>query len=270
MSHLKDKLNIFVKELKNIFNNCDSDIKKMLEEQKIITRNRKISFSNALLYKFLCSYKNNTNTQVCADLNFKNILVDKSNYYKKEQKIPLKYYQNILSKMQQLFDKYTNKNLAYNIIAVDGTYNNTNFKNDKSLETTLNMGYYNVSQHIPINIELKDHCDKNKEILSFKNYIENKDIDFSKMIFVMDRAYFSYDLFKLLNDKNIKFIIRVKDNCTKIKKNKKKYKNNNNDNNDDNNEIRYISHTTSIIETKKDKNNTDKEKKQCLIILLQT
>ena len=80
------------------------------------------------------------------------------------------------------------------------------------------MGYYNVSQHIPINIELKDHCDKNKEILSFKNYIENKDIDFSKMIFVMDRAYFSYNLFKLLNDKNIKFIIRVKDNCTKIKK----------------------------------------------------
>ena len=28
MSHLKDKLNILVKELKNIFNNCDSDIKK--------------------------------------------------------------------------------------------------------------------------------------------------------------------------------------------------------------------------------------------------
>jgi len=137
MSHLKDKLNILVKELKNIFNNCDSDIKKMLEEQKIITRNRKISFSNALLYKFLCSYKNNTNTQVCADLNFKNILVDKSNYYKKEQKIPLKYYQNILSKIQQLFDKYTNKNLAYNIIAVEGTYNNTNFKNDKSLVKAL-------------------------------------------------------------------------------------------------------------------------------------
>ena len=137
MSHLKDKLNILVKELKNIFNNCDSDIKKMLEEQKITTRNRKISFSNALLYKFLCSYKNNTNTQVCADLNFENILVDKSNYYKKEQKIPLKYYQNILIKMQQLFDKYTNKNLSYNIIAVDGTYNNTNFKNDKSLVEAL-------------------------------------------------------------------------------------------------------------------------------------
>ena len=137
MSHLKDKLNILVKELKNIFNNCDSDIKKMLEEQKIITRNRKISFSNALLYKFLCSYKNNTNTQVCADLNFENILVDKSNYYKKEQKIPLKYYQNILIKMQQLFDNYTNKNLSYNIIAVDGTYNNTNFKNDKSLVEAL-------------------------------------------------------------------------------------------------------------------------------------
>ena len=29
MSHLKDKLNILVKELKNIFNNYDSDIKKI-------------------------------------------------------------------------------------------------------------------------------------------------------------------------------------------------------------------------------------------------
>jgi hypothetical protein len=30
--------------------------------------------------------------------------------------------------MHQLFDKYTNKNFKYNIIAIDGTYNNTNFK----------------------------------------------------------------------------------------------------------------------------------------------
>jgi hypothetical protein len=40
------------------------------------------------------------------------------------------------------------------------------------------MEYYNVSQHIQINIKLKNHCDKNKDILSFKNYSENKDIDF--------------------------------------------------------------------------------------------
>ena len=39
--------------------------------------------------------------------------------------------------MQQLFDKNTNKNLSYNIIAVDGTYNNTNLKNDKSLVEAL-------------------------------------------------------------------------------------------------------------------------------------
>ena len=65
---------------------------------------------------------------------------------------------------------------------------------------------------------------KIKKFFHLKNYIENKDIDFSKMIFVMDRVYFSYDLFKLLNDKNIKFIIRVKDNCTKIKKIKKNIK----------------------------------------------
>ena len=34
----------------------------------------------------------------------------------------------------------------------------------------------------------------------------------------MDRAYFSYELFKTLNDKNIKFVIRVRNNCQHLQK----------------------------------------------------
>ena len=254
MTNLQDKLKILTLELNNIFANSNLDIKNILDAKNIKTRNNKLSFTDALLYKFLCAYKDNTNTKVVADLNFSDTVANKSNYYKKEQKIPLIYYQNTLSKVQQLFDKYTNKNVPYNVIAVDGTYNNTNFKNDKTLETTLNMGFFNVTQGVPINIELKHFSDKNKEICSFKDYVANNNLNVENVIFVMDRAYHSSALFKYLNDNNFKFIIRVRNNCIYLNKNKNKKNKNNNDENEN---YRYILYETSITETKKNKDNKD-------------
>jgi hypothetical protein len=67
----------------------------------------------------------------------------------------------------------------------------------------------------------------------------------------MDRAYFSYDLFNLLKERNIKFVIRIKNNCEYLNRNKKK-KNKRNLT-----DIRFISYTAQIEETKKDKNNND-------------
>ena len=67
--------------------------------------------------------------------------VNRTSFYKKELKIPLKFYNDLFIKIKKLLDKYLNKkNDDYNIIAVDGTYSNTNIYNDKSLETCLNMG----------------------------------------------------------------------------------------------------------------------------------
>lgn len=165
-----------------------------------------------------------------------------------ERKIPLQYYQNMLNKTKILFDKYNNKNNKYIIVAVDGTYNNTNLKKDKTLETSLNMGYYDVSNGIPIDINLKGNI-INKEISSLISYINNSNnIDTNKVIFVLDRAYFSYDLFKFLEGKHIKFVIRVKNNCVCIKNKKPKNINN----------VRFVSYNVNVLETKKDKNNNDK------------
>lgn len=249
---LKDKIYKLSEELNNLFINSDRDIKEILDKKNIKTRNKKLSFNDVLKYKFLYVYKNYTKSQIVADLNFDNYKANKSNYYKKEQKIPLEYYQLVLNKVKQLFNNYSKKTLPYNIIAVDGTYNNTNLKNDKTLETTLNMGFYDVSNCIPIDIVLKDHNNKNKEIDGIIDYILKTDINLQKVIFVMDRAYFSYELIKLLNDKNIKFIIRIKNNCEHIDKNKKrkkKIKNRQLDN------IRFISYLANITETKKNKKN---------------
>ena len=86
MSQIKDKSIIFAKELNDIFRGYDTGIKLMLNQNNMKTHTKKLSFNDALLYKLLCVYKNNTNSKVCADLNFKNIIVNKNNYYKKEQK----------------------------------------------------------------------------------------------------------------------------------------------------------------------------------------
>ena len=227
-------------------------MRKGVKAKNMNTRTKKLSFTDALTYKFLCAYKNYTNAQVVADMNFSNNKVDMNNYYRKEQKIPLEYYEKILNNTKQVFNKYSNKNLKDRIIAVDGTYNNTNFKNDKKLETTLNMGYYDVSNCIPIHIDLKNYSDKNKEISALIEYLNNADLDMQNIIFVMDRAYFSYDLFEFLNNKNIKFVIRVKNNCVHLKKNKSiisknkcKY-------------IRFISYDTKITSIIKDKKNNDR------------
>lgn len=249
---LTDKIYKLTKELNNLFIDSDYYIKKILNEKNIKTRNKKLSFKDALKYKFLYAYKNETKSQIVSDLNFDNYKANKSNYYKKEQKIPLEYYQHLLNKVKQLFNNYSKNNLEYNVIAVDGTYNNTNFKNDKTLETTLNMGFYDVSNCIPIDIVLKNHNNKNKEIEGIIDYISKTNIDLQKVIFVMDRAYFSYELFKLLNEKNIKFIIRIKNNCDHLDKNKERKKK---ITKHQLNYVRFISYSANITETKKNKNN---------------
>lgn len=59
---------------------------------------------------------------------------------------------------------------------------------------------------------------------------------------------FFYDLFKFLEDKYIKFVIRVKNNCVYVKNKKPKNINN----------VRFVSYNVDVMETKKDKNNNDK------------
>jgi len=139
-----DKIYKLTKELNNIFADSEMQIKYLLREKNIKTRHKKLSFLDALKYKFLCVYNNETQKEVVANLNFDEHKANKNNYYNKEQKIPLEYYKHILGKVKQLFNSYSNNDLARNVIAVDSTYCNTNLKNDKTLETTLNMGFYDV------------------------------------------------------------------------------------------------------------------------------
>lgn len=267
---LNDDLCKLSSELNLIFKNSNDVItESIIKNSKLKPRTRKLTFIDSLCYYFNYSFIDNTKLSVVSNYNFNNdIEVHMSNYHKKEALIPLSFYDDTFLKIKTLFDKYNNNN-NNKIISVDGTYNNTNIKNDKTLETSLNMGYYDVTNKIPIDVQFKGQENKNKEIDSFINYINNNNFDVNNAIFVFDRAYFSYDFINYLNDKKINYVIRVKNNCLYLDKNKtddvnikthdiniktddvniKKTKNKKIINNNEN--IRFITYLDKCIITKK-------------------
>lgn len=106
-------------------------------------------------------------------------------------------------------DLYGNKNKNKNkskIIAVDGTYNNKNYKE------MLNIGIFDVSENIPIDIKCYGAEGKNKEIESFKSYVLNNLNSFQgkNHTLIFDSGYYSYSFINFLNNNKITYIIRVR------------------------------------------------------------
>ncbi len=183
---LKDDFVKLSNELNSLFKNSEDIIKKTINNDlKIKTRKRKLLFNDVLCYYFNYNFIDNTKNSIVSDYNFNNkIDVHMSNYQKKESLIPLSFYQLIFDNIKKLHDQYIfNKKRT---IAVDGTYNITNVKNDGSLETSLNLGIYDITNKIPVDIQLKGQENKNKEIESFIHYIDINKIDKDNIIFVFD------------------------------------------------------------------------------------
>ncbi len=252
-------------DINNIFKNSNTDIKNALLKKKIVTRTNKLTFVNVLCYVFNYSFIDLSKQSVVSNYNYDNkINVNRTSFYKKELKIPLSFYQNTFLKIKNLLNKYLNKNNDdFNIIAVDGTYSNTNIYNDKKLETCLNMGYYDCSNSLPIEIEIKGTEYKNCEIKSFIEFIKKNKFDSKNVILVLDRAYFSYDLIDILNEYKLNFVIRVRNNCSCIKNEQlieNKIKVNN---------VRFINYSSIrrfIIEDKEGKDVKLEEKLICNLV----
>jgi hypothetical protein len=243
-----------VNELNTLFMDANNTIKQTLLKNKIKTKIKKISFTDALSYAFHYSFIDNTKQSVVSDYNYDNDKEgDRTSYYKRELQIPISFYENTLHKIKKMLNSYLKPNDKHNVYAVDGTYNNTNIKNDGKLETSLNLSVYNVTDRIPIEIEFKGEESKNKEIKSFIDLIKQNKFDVNNVIFVFDRAYFSYDFINLLDKNKINYVIRIKNNCKYI------------DSKDgiekdiDNKDVRIIKYKDNIPIVKKDKekNNID-------------
>ena len=258
---LLDEYNFLSNSLNNIFKTTDVDIKNLLLKDGIKTRNNKISFSDVLLYKFLYTYKDYSKQFIVSKFNYDNdLLINRTTYHKKDLMMSDTYYKSLFYKIRDLYNDNFKFN-DYNLVAVDGTYNNTNVDNIKGkLETSLNMGFYNINECIPIDITFCNQDNKNKEILQLKKYISNDNLKhLNNVILVLDRAYYSYELVNFLDSHNFNYVIRIKNNCTLIKNNKlTKNKINKHQN------IRIITYKDTINIIKKDENNKNVKLKQTI------
>lgn len=205
-------------EINKIFSNSEKDIKNSILKK---TRIRETSNLDALLYRFLYSNKEITQNEVVAKINKKNNKTTFINSFKyREDNISVDFYKNKFSEIIELYKKLKNiKDDKLIKIAVDGTFNNTNIYNKKGiLETCLNLGFYDISNDVPLDITLEGLKNKNVELKALKEYLKKEKIKNKNIILLLDRHYCSYELIDFLKNNNYKFIIRVRNNLTEMEK----------------------------------------------------
>ena len=122
---------------------------------------------NVLNYRFLYAHKEKTQQQSVALIN-DNLNVDFSyqSYEKKDKNIPLEVYNQLYRTVLSINNTHQDDPL----IAVDGVNNNIDFK------VNLNMGFFNITNKIPIDVSHLGSNNRNGEVKAFKNIIQ-KDPD---------------------------------------------------------------------------------------------
>lgn len=177
------------------------------ENSPIKLRNIKngVQLSDALYYKLLYTSIDSTKESITSKINENNkTSFDTGSFESKENNIPINVYQELFNKIVLYYNDLTSTE-DVKIIAMDGTYNNNYNYNEVT-----NMGFYNISKSIPVNLKSYGTDGKNKEIQSATNFIlENIDY-FKNVIIIGDRAYFSYEFIDFLIKNGLKFIIRVR------------------------------------------------------------
>ena len=74
------------------------------------------------------------------------------------------------------------------IYSVDGTYNN-----DNKMDVVLNMGFFNITDNVPIDLCSCGAKNKNKEVKFATKYITENINIFKNNILIADRFYFTYE-----------------------------------------------------------------------------
>jgi hypothetical protein len=215
------------KKLMDIFQS-ECSYEKINEISDIKMRNRKngIKLSDLFAYRFLYSKNGMTKERIVSLINNNGELnFSRQAFDSKENNIPVEIYDNLFNKIRTYYNSIYCNTCNFKLIGIDGTYNN-----DVSMKEMLNMGFYDISNGIPIDLESFGKENKNKEIASATDYIKRNIHIFKNSIIVGDRGYFSYDFINFLIVNNLKFIVRVKgtakhlDQTIELKTNVIKYK----------------------------------------------
>ncbi len=223
MNNIILKLNNCVKEILN-YKTINKMLKDFNYEHQIRNKLNGLSLYNILNYEANYSLINTKKENITSLLNIDNDNnVNRTSYYRKEKNIPYQFYDKLKQNISNICYDYVKEINGKNIkcIALDGT--NTN---DIKQNVSLNMGYYDFTNNIVLDLTYNGIENRNKEVSNAINYIKNNINEFKDAIIVGDRFYFSYEFIEFLLNNEIKFIIRCKgkgtnlDINTKLKKTK--------------------------------------------------
>ncbi len=190
------------------------------------TRDKIITFKDAILFRFLYSQYNMTKQLASCNINYyTSNNCNRTSYDRKENNINVKIYQQIYYNICTFYKNNCTSSNDLIKVAVDGTYCNSNINKSNKIETSLNMGYYDISNNIPLDLTFNGSQNKNKEVKLLIDYVKKSKI--SNIIIVADRMYYSFELLNTLKEHNISYIIRIKSNSDLIKLQNKLTKNKN-------------------------------------------
>jgi hypothetical protein len=216
---------LIIKKLNNICENFENNIFLYYKKKNIIIRNTKVSYLNTFIYTFLYIQKNNTKLDAVNQLNTyykfenKKDLFKRTTLFEKEKNIPTYLYSEIYKNLLNLYNEFFIDKDIKRLIAVDGTYNNTNVYNIKGyLETSLNLRFFDINNDIPLDLTFNGIKNKNNELNVLLEYIKNNNEKFKNVILILDRAYCSYSFINYLNKNKINFVCRFRNNCKKFDK----------------------------------------------------
>jgi hypothetical protein len=137
-----------------------------INNKQIRNHNERLQLSDVFFYRFLYSKKDTTKQQIVSHINERNKTnFTRQSFYSKENNIPLQTYKNIFNKIYNYYSSL-NHSKAPKLIAIDGTYNN-----DINMKDNLNVGFFDVTNNVPVEVISYGHKNKNKEIKCAIKYI---------------------------------------------------------------------------------------------------
>ena len=187
--------------------------------KKLRNINDGLSLNDAIYYKFLYAKKGSTKNEIVSSINFNN--ADRCNkdsltrraFESKERNINTDFYSFLLQDIKQYYAKkcIPKEHQEFVYLAVDGTSSN-----NKKQDIMLNMGYYDISNGIPLDLTNNGTENRNKEVQELIKYIKENMELFKNTVIIGDRLYFTYKLLHFLVENNIYFIIRSKGNADNL------------------------------------------------------
>lgn len=192
-----------------------------------LKRLRKTSIVDGLLFRLIYGQKNMSKDQAAILMNtFKDIKcksdkINRSSYSDRDNQISIKLYEQIYDTIGKHIDENYLRRNTTEIFAVDCTQSHLSkilgddgFKLNKNKLSVngMTLGVYNITHNFPVALELVKHKNERK---AFLDYIRNND-KYKNAIFLFDRGYIGPELFNKLDNGQMKFICRLREDSLLI------------------------------------------------------